>query len=111
MRREGTPMPEYITREEHEEFRKRMEDEDHRQNRRIEIAEESIRQISDLTASVREMAVNMGNMAEQMGKQNDRLDVLEKEPVNQFHTIRTAVLTAIITCVATAVVSAVINAI
>ena len=36
-------MPEYITREEHEEFRKRMEDEDHRQNRRIEIAEESIR--------------------------------------------------------------------
>ena len=97
-------MPEYITREEHEEFRKRMEDEDHRQNR-------SIRQISDLTASVREMAVNMGNMAEQMGKQNDRLDVLEKEPVNQFHTIRTAVLTAIITCVATAVVSAVINAI
>lgn len=102
-------MPEYITREEHEEFRKRMEDEDHRQNRRIEIAEESIRQISDLTASVREMAVNMGNMAEQMGKQNDRLDILEKEPVNQFHTIRTAVLTAIITCVATAVVSAVLN--
>ena len=104
-------MPEYITREEHEEFRKRMEDEDHRQNRRIEIAEESIRQISDLTASVRELAVNMGNMAEQMGKQNDRLDVLEKEPVNQFHTIRMAVLTAIISCVATAVVSAVINAI
>ena len=43
---------EYITRAEHEEFRKRIEAEDHRQNRRIELLEESIEQQKTLTSSV-----------------------------------------------------------
>lgn len=46
---------EYITRAEHEEFRKRIEAEDHRQNRRIELLEESIEQQKTLTSSVEKL--------------------------------------------------------
>ena len=46
-----------ISREEHEEFRRRMEEEDKRQNRRIDLVEKSIQQIGDIAMSVEKMAV------------------------------------------------------
>lgn len=55
-------MEETISRKEHEEFAKRIDEENHRQNRRIEVLEETVRQISDLTSTVKELAVNMKNM-------------------------------------------------
>ena len=55
-------MEETISRKEHEEFAKRIDEENHRQNRRIDALEETVRQISDLTATVKELAVNMKNM-------------------------------------------------
>lgn len=55
-------MEETISRKEHEEFAKRIDEENHRQNRRIEALEETVRQISDLTSTVKELAVNMKNM-------------------------------------------------
>ena len=48
-----------ISREEHEEFRRRMEEEDKRQNRRIELVEKSIHQIGDIAMSVEKMAVSV----------------------------------------------------
>ena len=47
-----------ITRAEHEEFRRRIEAEEHRQNRRLEELEETVRQIQALTISVEKMAVS-----------------------------------------------------
>lgn len=41
-----------ISRAEHEEFRKRIEAEDNRQNRRIEILENSVQQLQELVTSV-----------------------------------------------------------
>ena len=41
-----------ITRAEHEEFRRRLEEENRRQDKRIELLEESTRQIGGLTTSV-----------------------------------------------------------
>ena len=42
---------EYVGREEHTEFAKRIEDEQHRQNRRIELLEESVKQNTALIFS------------------------------------------------------------
>ena len=76
-----------ITRAEHDEFRRTMEtenqrliDENNRQNKRLELVEESVHQISDLTISVKEMAVNMGDMLKELEKQGERLEKLEQEP-------------------------------
>ena len=56
-------MEEYVTRLEYDEHNRRTDDEHRRINRRMEIVEESVRQIGELTASVREMAVSMNSMA------------------------------------------------
>ena len=45
-------MEDPITRAEYEEYQKRMEQEDHRQNRRIEQLEENTKQINALTVSI-----------------------------------------------------------
>ena len=52
----GEDMEDVISRAEHEEFRKSIEAEDHRQNRRIELLEENTKQINALTISVEKLA-------------------------------------------------------
>ena len=51
-----------ITRAEHEEFRRRIEEENKRQDRRLELLEHTVQQISDLTTSVEKLAVSMEGM-------------------------------------------------
>ena len=70
----------YVSRQEHNEFARRIDEENTRQNRRIQLLEDNVRQINALTVSVEKMAVNMGNMLEEQKKQGKRLEELEKEP-------------------------------
>ena len=88
-------MDNYISRGEHEEFVKRMEDEHHRQNRRIGEMEESIKQQHTLTLAVEKMAISMEAMLEEQKKQGKRLEELEKTPAKNWNTIKTAALSAI----------------
>lgn len=53
-----------ISRAEHEEFRRRMEDEHKRMNHRLGDLEETVRQIGELTASVQSLAQSVEQMAQ-----------------------------------------------
>ena len=66
-----------ITRAEHEEFRRRIEEETKRQDRRLELLEHTVQQISDLTTSVEKLAVSMEGMLREQEKQGTRLETLE----------------------------------
>lgn len=66
-----------ITRAEHEEFRRRIEEENKRQDRRLELLEHTVQQISDLTTSVEKLAVRMEGMLREQEKQGTRLETLE----------------------------------
>ncbi len=85
-----------ITRAEHEEFVRRMEDEDHRQNRRIEILEESVQQFTSLTASVEKLALNMENMLKEQEAQGKRLEALEDRDGEKWRAMISYVGTTII---------------
>ena len=85
-----------ITRAEHEEFVKRMEDEDHRQNRRIEILEKSVQQFTSLTASVEKLALNMENMLKEQEAQGNRLEALEDRDGEKWRTVTSYVMTTVI---------------
>lgn len=85
-----------ISRAEHEEFCKRMEGEDKRQNRRIELLEESVRQLSSLTLSVEKLASNMENMLKEQGKQGQRLEALENRDGEKWRKVTGYVITAVI---------------
>lgn len=101
-------MENFITRQEHDEFSKRQDAENDRQNRRIQLLENNVRQINELTVSVKEMAVNMGNMLKELEKQGERLEALEKEPAETTKQIKQAIITAIVGTIVGAVVTAVI---
>lgn len=89
-------MEETISRKEHEEFARRIDEENHRQNSRLNALEETVRQISDLTASVKELAVNMNNMMTEQQKQGKRLEKIEGKDGEMWRTVVTHILTAII---------------
>ena len=66
-----------ISREEHQEFCKRLEAEDQRQNRRLAMLEGTVQQIGKLTASVEKMAASLQSMVREQEKQGKRLETLE----------------------------------
>lgn len=97
----------FITKEVHEEFARRIDDENTRQNRRISTLEENVKEIHGLTVSVERMAVNMENMLaaiERQGtlieKQNNRIDKMEQEPADSYKQIKMLVITTIVSAIA-----------
>lgn len=92
-----------ITRAEHEEFSRRMEaenkrltDEDKRQNRRIDELEETVRQIGDLTASVKELAVSMKNMTKVQEQQGNDIEELKNRDGEMWRKVTGYVITAVV---------------
>lgn len=92
----------------HKEFAERIDAENARQNKRLDLLEQNINHINGLTVSVEKMAVNMGNMLEELKKQGKRLEALENEPVETYNRLKTTVITSIIGTLAGAVVTAII---
>lgn len=89
-------MSDPISRAEHEEFVKRMEDENKRQNKRIESLELIVKEIGALTASVQKLAVNMENMLKVQGQQGERLEVLESRDGEMWRKVTGHIVTTVI---------------
>jgi hypothetical protein len=85
-----------ITRAEHEEFCRRLEDEDRRQNKRLEILEEQIEQFTELVLSVRELAQSVKQLAETQKEQGEKLDELENRDGEMWRKVSGYVITSII---------------
>lgn len=92
----------------HKEFAERIDAENARQNRRLELMEKSINHLNDLTVSVEKMAVNMANMLEEIKKQGERLEDLEKEPLETSKQIKLAIITSVAGTVVGAIVTAIL---
>lgn len=85
-----------ITRAEHEEFRRRIEEENKRQDRRLELLEHTVQQISDLTTSVEKLAVSMEGMLREQEKQGTRLETLEDRDDEMWRKIIGYAATAVV---------------
>ena len=94
----------YITRVEHDEFAKRMEDEHNRQNHRISEIEENFRQIQALTLSIEKMALNVENMAKELKRQGDHIEKLEEAPGHNWNKLKDGIIGAIAAAIGGAVV-------
>lgn len=88
-------MDDYITRAEHEEFKLRMEQENHRQNRRIETLEENTQQITQLTVSVEKLAQSIELMVSEQKQQGKRLETLESRDGEMWRKVTGYVVTTI----------------
>ncbi|MEI3521068.1 MAG: hypothetical protein V8Q40_08420 [Anaerosacchariphilus sp.] len=83
-----------ISREEHQEFCKRMEEENRRQNHRIELLEGSVQQLSKLAASVEKMAASLQSMVREQEQQGERLTALESRDGEMWRKVVTYAITA-----------------
>lgn len=99
----------YISRQEHEEFTRRIDAEDIRQNRRISLLEENFQRLNALTVAVEKMAVNMENMLTEQKRQGERLEKLEREPAETHRQVKNAILTAAIGAIVGALIAAVLT--
>lgn len=93
----------YISRAEHEEFRrsmdaenKRLEDENDRQNHRLDTIEESIKQIAALSTSFEKLAVNMESMLKEQLSHVKRLESLESRDGDMWRKSVSYAVTVII---------------
>lgn len=89
-------MDQQISRAEHEEFAKRMEDEHKRINHRVADLENEVRQIGELTASVEKLAQSVQQMARSQRRQEDRLELLEGRDGEMWRKVTGYVITAVI---------------
>lgn len=74
----------YVSRHEHEEFRRsmdsenqRLREEDNRQNQRLDALEGTVKQVAAISTSVEKLALNMENMLKEQVSQGKRLATLE----------------------------------
>ena len=85
-----------ITRAEHEEFRRRLEEENKRQDKRIEILEVNTQQIASLTTSIEKLAVSIKGMVKEQEYQNERLATLEARDGELWRAVVKHAITAIV---------------
>ena len=87
---------EYIGRSEHAEFCKRVDAENERQNKRLELLEENTKQINSLTTSVEKLAQSIQLMCKEQEQQGARLESLESRDGEMWKQVTGYVLTTLI---------------
>lgn len=89
-----------VTRAEHEEFCKRIDAENNRQNQRIKLLEEQTEQVTEqvteIALSVRELAQSIKQMAETQKEQGEKLEKLESRDGEMWRKVTGYIVTAII---------------
>lgn len=86
----------YVGRQEHEEFVKRMEQEHKGMNARIKDLEAGVKEIVDLTIAINNMANSMDAMVKEQKKQGEHIEALESRDGERWRTVSGYVITAIV---------------
>lgn len=85
-----------ILRAEHEEFSRRIESEQRRQNKRIDLLEAAQEQNEKMIRAVEKLAANMENMLREQEKQGKRLEALESRDGEMWRKVTGYIVTTIV---------------
>ena len=89
-------MENFVTLREHNEFSKRIEEHDKRQDARIELLEKNVENLKVLNASIEKLAINMENMVNEQKNQGERLESLEDRDGEMYRKIVGYIATTIV---------------
>lgn len=92
-------MENFVLKEVYEEYAKRVEEENNRQNHRISILENSLTQIVQIASAVERLATNMEHMAKEQQRQGDRLGILEGRDGEKWRSVASHVLLGIVSAI------------
>lgn len=101
-------MDEPISRAEHEEFAKRIDAQEKRQDKRLEMLENTVREIGDLTLSVQRLAQSLESMVEEQERQGRRLQALEDRDGEKWRKLMGYIATALTSGAVTLLLSQII---
>ena len=101
-------MDEYISRREHDEFVKRMENEHTRMNHRIGELEDIAKEIQDMNTNIGTLANNMKHFLDEQQRQGEKLEALEKDKNSNWESIKRGLFNAIGAAIGGAVIAAII---
>lgn len=90
---------EYLLKSVHEEFAKRIEDENHRQNKRIEVIEDHVCEITKIASNVEKLAINMEHMVSELKDQGVRIKTLEDRDGDMWRKVVSYLITAVLSLV------------
>lgn len=85
-----------INRAEHEEFARRIEDWERRQDKRLELLENNVREIGALTTAVEKLAQSVENMVKEQERQGKRLEELESRDGEKWRSLMGYILAALV---------------
>lgn len=102
-------MDDYVQKIEYDEYKQRIDERIKRSEARIGQAEQDIKTLTDLTVAVKEMAISLQGVKDEMAKQGERLEKIEAEPADAWRDVKKTIITVIITAVVTGVIAALIN--
>lgn len=88
--------PSYITEKEFNLATKRIDDENHRQNERIQVLENNYAIVNQLSLHMERLASNMESMAKELARQGTKLNDLEMKPAKRWDLIITSIITGIV---------------
>lgn len=86
---------ECVTLSEHVEFARRIDEENRRQNDRLDCLEKTVKDIGRLTISVERMAVSLDNMSAEQKRQGERLLKIEEKPAKKWDNLTGTVISSV----------------
>lgn len=88
-------MDEFVRTDIFDERLKRVDDENARQNKRIDKLEGALDKLNELASSVQVMAQNIATMTQELKRQSDRLEAIEQEPADKWKKFTWLIITAV----------------
>ena len=88
-------MDEFVRADVFDERLRRVDDENNRQNQRLELLEKNSASLNDLVVSVKELAMSVKQMQEELKRQGQRLEAIEKEPAEKWKKFTWLIVTAV----------------
>ena len=102
-------MSEFLTIEVHKEFEKRVEEENTRQNHRLNNLEVGLKEVNKIAGSVERLVTQIETLTKEISKQGERLEEIEKKPAKRWDVVITGALSAIVGALMAAMMSGLIR--
>ena len=100
---------EYVTRQEHNEFAKRVEKEDDRQNARIGTLEKRVDDLYDMKAAISVVGLKIDTISKDLLRLTKDVEYLKSEPGDNWKSIKRTIVSVVVTALATAAVAAIFH--
>ena len=102
-------MDDYIGRHEFNEAFRRLEEENDRQNHRIQVLEKQQEKNTEIILTIQNLAHSIDTMSKELNSQGQRLEEIEKRPIDTIRQIKKDIISVCVGILAGGMVTAIVQ--